>query len=102
MMRTDMVLETLVDSPFNHMTQVLAQEYFVESSCCESFKLENTEVHITSGETYVSFNRHYLSINGGVQVADLVVYDDGPLCVIRRRRTRSRKASSRGPTALSR
>lgn len=38
-MRTEMVLEILVYSPFNHMMQLLAQEYFTEFSHREGFKL---------------------------------------------------------------
>jgi hypothetical protein len=39
MTRTEMVLETLVYSPFNHLTQMLASEYFIEFSHREGFKL---------------------------------------------------------------
>jgi len=39
MMVAEVVLETLVYLPFNHLTQLLAQENFIEFSHCESFKL---------------------------------------------------------------
>ena len=39
MMRTEMVLETLVYKTFNHLTRLLAPEYFIEFSCREKFKL---------------------------------------------------------------
>jgi hypothetical protein len=39
LMRTEMVLETLVYSPFNHLTRLLVREYFIEFSLRESFKL---------------------------------------------------------------
>jgi len=34
-----MVLETLVYAPLNHLTWLLALEYFIEFSCREKFKL---------------------------------------------------------------
>jgi hypothetical protein len=33
------VIETFVYSPFSHMTRLLAREYFIELSRCESLKL---------------------------------------------------------------
>ena len=39
MTRTEMVLEMLVSSTFNHMTRLLAGEYVIEFSRRESFKL---------------------------------------------------------------
>ena len=36
--KTEMVLETLVYSPFDHLTWLLARENFTEFSRCESFK----------------------------------------------------------------
>jgi len=39
MTRTEMVLATLVYSPFNHLTWLLAREHFIEFSYWESFKL---------------------------------------------------------------
>ena len=39
MTRTDMVLEELVYSSFDHLMRLLAQEYFIEFSHCEIFKL---------------------------------------------------------------
>jgi hypothetical protein len=41
MMMTEMVVETLVYSPFNHLTRLLAREYFIEFDCREKFKLFN-------------------------------------------------------------
>ena len=38
LMRTDVVLETLVYSPFDHLTRLLARENFIEFSRRESFK----------------------------------------------------------------
>ena len=46
MTRTQMVLETLVYSPFNHLMQMLAQEYFTEFSHCESFTFYPNKVDI--------------------------------------------------------
>lgn len=37
--RTKMFLETLIYSPFNHLTQPLAQKYFIKFSYHESFQL---------------------------------------------------------------
>ena len=34
-----MVLAMLLYSPFNHLTWLLAQEYLIEFSYCEGFKL---------------------------------------------------------------
>jgi len=42
MTRAEMVLKTLVDSPFDHLMQLLALEYFTEFCHCKSFKLYNT------------------------------------------------------------
>ena len=39
MMMAEVFLEMLVYLPFNHLTQLLAQENFIEFICCESFKL---------------------------------------------------------------
>jgi len=39
MTRTEMVLEMLVYSPFNHLMRLLAQEYLFEFSYHDSFKL---------------------------------------------------------------
>ena len=39
MVRIEMGLEMFVDSPSNHLTWLLAQEYFIEFSNCEIFKL---------------------------------------------------------------
>jgi hypothetical protein len=33
MTTTEMVLETLVSSPFNHLTPLVAQGYFIEDFC---------------------------------------------------------------------
>jgi hypothetical protein len=41
---TEMVLKMLVYSPFNHLTQLLAQEYVAEFSHHGSFKLYVTKV----------------------------------------------------------
>ena len=38
LMRTEMVLETLVYSPSDHLTRLLVRENFIEFSRCESFK----------------------------------------------------------------
>jgi hypothetical protein len=42
MTRTEMVLETLVYTPLNQLTQLLAREHFVESSRRDGFKLYDT------------------------------------------------------------
>jgi uncharacterized protein (DUF924 family) len=42
MMMEEVVLEMLVYLPFNHLTQLLSQENFIEFSHCESFKLYMT------------------------------------------------------------
>jgi len=39
MMMAEVLLETLVYLPFNYLTRLVAQEKFIEFSCCESFKL---------------------------------------------------------------
>ena len=39
MTRIEMVLKTLVDLPFNHLTWLLAQEHFVRFSRLVTFKL---------------------------------------------------------------
>jgi hypothetical protein len=41
--RTDVTLETLVYSPFNHLNWLLVREYFTEFGRCGSFKLYNTQ-----------------------------------------------------------
>jgi hypothetical protein len=38
MTSAEIVLETLVYTPFNHMTLLIAQEYFIEFSHRERFK----------------------------------------------------------------
>ena len=39
MTRTETAVETLVYSPLNHLTWLLAREYFIEFRCSDSFKL---------------------------------------------------------------
>jgi hypothetical protein len=39
MMMAEVLLETLVCLLFNHLTQLVAQENFIEFTRCESFKL---------------------------------------------------------------
>jgi hypothetical protein len=39
MTKTEMVLETLVYSPLNHLTRMLSGENFIELRLCESFQL---------------------------------------------------------------
>jgi hypothetical protein len=39
-----MVLETLVYSPLNHVTRLLAREYFIEFSRWESLKLYTAKI----------------------------------------------------------
>ena len=43
MTRTEMVLETLVHSPLNHVIRLLAGKYFIEFSRLTSFRLCNTK-----------------------------------------------------------
>ena len=43
MTRAEMVLETLIFSAFNHLTQLLAREHFVAFSCHETYKLDATD-----------------------------------------------------------
>jgi hypothetical protein len=47
MMRREMILKILAYSPFNHLTLLLAGEYFIEFSRRESFKLNYTAKEIT-------------------------------------------------------
>jgi hypothetical protein len=51
MTRAEMVLETLIFSAFNHLTQLLAREHVVAFSCHDPCKLSATDAYETLAAT---------------------------------------------------
>ena len=46
--RTETALETLVYSPLNRLTRLLAREYFIEFRCSDTFKLNINVLKLSS------------------------------------------------------